>query len=63
MKIYVAIKDDTNKMQQKSHRPYHKPHLQTYGTVKELTAGGSGTKSEAHAHPLGKDKPAKKSRS
>ena len=55
-------KKHKKKVQQESRRPYRKPHLQPYGSVKDLTAGGTGTKIEAHPHPLGKDRPARKSR-
>jgi hypothetical protein len=46
---------------QKSRRTYRKPHLQPYGSVKDLTAGGSGSKPENHINFKGQ--PAKKSRS
>jgi len=55
-------KEYKKRMQQKRRRSYRKPHLQPYGSVKDLTAGGTGTKIEAHPHPLGKDRPARKSR-
>ena len=40
------VKDDKKKIEQKARRPYRKPELLAYGTVKDLTAGGSGTKTE-----------------
>jgi len=55
-------KDDKKKMQQNSCRPYWKPHLQPYGSVKDLTAGGTGAKDENRPHPKGKSHPGKKSR-
>jgi hypothetical protein len=46
------IKDDKKK-KQKSLRPYRKPHLQAYGTVKDLTAGGSkGTRELTGGDPI-----------
>ena len=39
------VKDDKKK-QQKFRKPYRKPELLAYGTVKDLTAGGSGIGSE-----------------
>ena len=41
------VKDGKKKMQQKSRRPYRKPELLAYGTVKDLTAGGVGSKTES----------------
>ena len=37
------VKDDKKKIEQKSRRPYRKPELLAYGTVKDLTAGGLGS--------------------
>ena len=42
--------DNKKKLEQKSLRPYRKPHLHAYGTVKDLTAGGTGKKPENQAH-------------
>jgi hypothetical protein len=36
------VKDDKKKIEQKPRRPYRKPELLAYGTVKDMTAGGSG---------------------
>ena len=40
------VKDDKKKIEQKARRPYQKPELLVYGTVKDLTAGGSGNAQE-----------------
>jgi len=40
------VADDKKKMQQKTRRPYKTPNLHAYGTVKGLTAGGSGVLAE-----------------
>ena len=37
------------KKEQNTLRPYHKPHLCAYGIVRELTTGGTGTKTENKA--------------
>jgi len=55
-------KDKKRKPERKFRRSYRKPHLHPYGSVKNLTAGGTGSKDENRPHPQGKDKPAKKLR-
>ena len=40
------VKDDKKKIEQKTRRPYRKPELLAYGTVKDLTASGFGSKTE-----------------
>lgn len=42
------IEVEKQKLLQKTRRPYRKPHLHSYGAVKDLTAGGSGNKAEGH---------------
>jgi hypothetical protein len=47
------VKDDKKKIEQKSRKPYRKPELLAYGTVKDLTAGGSGNIKEGQGpNPL-----------
>jgi len=47
------VKDDKKKIEQKARRPYRKPELLAYGTVKDLTAGGSGNAQEGNpGNPL-----------
>ena len=46
------VKDDKKKIAQKSRRPYRKPELLAYGTVKDLTAGGSANGKEGLQKPL-----------
>ena len=47
------VKEGKKKMQQKSRRPYRKPELLAYGTVNDLTAGGSGNVKEGQGpNPL-----------
>ena len=41
------VKENKKKKQQTSRRFYKTPHLQAYGTVKDLTASGTGTKPES----------------
>ena len=41
------VKDDKKKIEKKARRPYRKPELLAYGTVKDLTAGGVGSKTES----------------
>jgi len=41
------VTDDKNKKQQKSLQPYHSPHLVIFGALRDLTAGGTGTKLES----------------
>jgi hypothetical protein len=40
------VKDDKKKIEQKTRRPYRKPELLAYGTVKDLTAAGLGSTTE-----------------
>ena len=47
------VKDDKKKIEQKARRPYRKPELLAYGTVKDLTAAGIGSKVESGGHPAG----------
>ena len=51
------VKDDKKKIEQKSRRPYRKPELLAYGTVKDLTAAGIGSKVESGGHPAGTSRP------
>ena len=40
------LKDDTKKKKEKSPRPYKEPQLVVYGPLRDLTAGGAGSKQE-----------------
>ena len=40
------VNDDKIKMQQKSRQPYQTPHLEAYGTLRDLTAAGAGSTTE-----------------
>ena len=45
------MNDATNNAQKQEKKPvrraYHKPHLQVYGAVRELTAAGTGAQPES----------------
>lgn len=43
MEEITVSKSHLNTTPMKNRQPYHKPIFQIYGTVKQLTAGGSGT--------------------
>jgi hypothetical protein len=51
------VKDDKKKIEQKARRPYQKTELLAYGTVKDLTAGGIGSKVESGGHLTGTPRP------
>ena len=44
------VKDDKKKIEQKSRKPYRKPELLAYGTVKDLTAGSIGSVPEGQGN-------------
>jgi len=49
------VTNDKKKMQQKSHLPYKSPCLHFYGSLRDLTAGGSGATTEAEAKNMSKN--------
>ena len=54
------VTGNKNKKQQKSLQPYQSPHLLIFGTLRDLTAGGSGTSAEpGSTKPPNPNKPPK----